>query len=675
MAFWKVRDPLATPTVVPSLPATAARATGEHILVCISSNPGSAALVRHAQGLAEQLQAKWTALHVETAWRGRPKESERDRIADCLRLAEKLGGDAMTLPGSQVAGEILVFARENGVTQIVIGDRGPARWIDRLRRPLARTLVRKAAGIGLHVVPLAEDGTSPAPGSGVATATPARSFDPLPYVVSIGLLALTTALGVAFRDDVRLTEVVLTYLILVLITAARSGLTPALVLSALSMLAFDYFWLPPFYALSIDDPRDWIALFFLIAVAVITSNITAWTGAQMLVARSHAKTTAELYSFSRRLSAIGNLDALLHTAAHQIGTMLRARIVILLQEQGRLVARAGYPSAGALGEADLAAASWAWHHERPAGRGAEMLAGGTWLFLPLRTPRGSIAVLGIGRDPPNPLLTPEERRLLDALADQAAVAIERISLAAEIDETRVLRETERLRSALLTSLSHDLRTPLASVLAALGSLRREETLSDPEARRELLDTAQEEAERLNRFVGNLLDITRLEAGALEVKRDALDLADVVGSAVRRARKLLGDRVVKTDITDDLPMVQLDFVLFEQVLFNLLDNAAKYSPPRSTVSIRAERSDDAVALHIADEGTGIPAEDLERVFEKFYRLKASDRQRAGTGLGLAICRGFVEAQGGTITASNRNGRRGTVFTITLPLEREDAPTPA
>jgi len=650
------------------------RPAGGHVLVCITGHPACAGLVRHAHSLAERLQAKWTALYIETPWHRRRDESERDRIADCLRLAEKLGGDAMTLPGGSVAEEILTYARENGVTEIVVGNFKPARWFDRLHRSITRTLAKKAGGIGLHAVPEEDGGSPPALAATVATASPARIFDPIPYILSIGLLALLTALGDAFRPYVKLTEVALAYLTLVLFTAARFGLIPSLVLSALSMLAFDFFWVPPIYTWNIEDPRDWIVLLFLIAVAVVTSYLTAWTGAQMLIARSHAKTTAELYSFSRRLSAIANLDVLLHTTAYQIGTMLRARTVILLPEAGRLTARAGYPSEGQLGEAELAAASWAWHNDRPAGHGADMLAGGDWLFLPLTTPRGIVAVLGITRDAPNALLTPDERRLLEALADQAAVATERISLAAEIDETRVLRGTERLRSALLTSISHDLRTPLASVLGALSSLRRDETLRDPEARNELLDTAQEEAERLNRFVGNLLDITRLEAGALEVKRDAVDLADVVGSATRRARKLLAERKVKIEIADDLPMVQLDFVLFEHVLFNLLDNAAKYSPPDSTVSIRAIRSGDSIALQVADEGSGIPAEDLERIFDRFHRLKASDRQRPGTGLGLAICRGFIEAQGGTITASNRKGRSGAVFTIALPLEREGAALP-
>ncbi len=659
-----------------SAPGVAARAAPpiEHILVCVNEHATSAGLLHYGQRLAGQHDARWTAIYVETARHRRLNEGERDRIADCLRLAEKLGSDAMTLPGDRVADEILAFARENGVTQIVIGKSRPRHWFDLWRPLLARTLARRAKDIGLHVVSREEAGLPPVPASMVATASPSRSFDPFPYVVSIGLLALLTALGCVFRDYLKLTEVALIYLTLVLITAARFGLLPSLVLSALSMLAFDFFWVPPVYTWDIDDPRDWFVLLVLVAVAMCTSYLTARTGAQMLVARRHAKTTAELYAFSRRLSAISRLDLLLNTSAYQVSMMLRARVVILLSEEGRLVPRAAYRGPGQLGEAELAAASWVWHNDRPAGHGADTLGGGSWLFLPLRTPRGMVAVLGIGRDPPNSLLTPEERRLLDALADQAAVAVERVSLAAEIDETRVLRETERLRSALLTSISHDLRTPLASVLGALADLRRDETFGDPEARTELLDTAQEEAERLNRFVGNLLDITRLEAGALEIKHELIDLTDVVGSAVRRARKLLGERRIKIDIPDELPMVRLDFVLFENVLFNLLDNAAKYSPPASMVCMRASRSYQRIALEIADEGSGIPPDDLERIFDKFYRLKAADRQRAGTGLGLAICRGFVEAQGGAIRAGNRSDRSGAVFTITLPVESDAVAAP-
>ena len=278
-------------------------------------------------------------------------------------------------------------------------------------------------------------------------------------------------------------------------------------------------------------------------------------------------------------------------------------------------------------------------------------------------------MIGIDRDTPGPLLTPDERRLLDALADQAAVAIERISLAKGLDEARVLAETERLRAALLTSISHDLRTPLASILGAVSSLRGDPEKYGAAEREELLATLQDEAERLNRFVANLLDMTRLESGAIELQLDLIEIDEIVGVALRRAESVLGHHRVAVDIAPDLPMLRLDAVLFEQVLFNLLDNAAKYSPAGSRIDLRASRDGGLVEIEIVDEGPGIPPADLERVFDKFYRVQAQDRRRAGTGLGLAICRGFVEALGGSIVARNRRDRSGAVLTIRMPVVPE------
>jgi two-component system sensor histidine kinase KdpD len=284
----------------------------------------------------------------------------------------------------------------------------------------------------------------------------------------------------------------------------------------------------------------------------------------------------------------------------------------------------------------------------------------------MRTGRGPVAIVGIDRDEPGPLLAPDQRRLLDALTDQAALAIERIKLAEDVDHARLVAETERLRSALLTSISHDLRTPLASILGAASSLKSYGRRYDEAVREELVSTIQDEAERLNRFVANLLDMTRLESGAIELKSGAADIGEVVGSALQRAAKVLTNHRVEVDIGADVPMIPLDVVLFEQVLFNLLDNAAKYAPPGSLVRLVARDVGGAVRIEVMDEGDGIPPADLERVFDKFYRVHAEDRQRAGTGLGLAICRGFVEAMGGTITAGNRHDRRGAVFTIELPI---------
>ncbi len=391
----------------------------------------------------------------------------------------------------------------------------------------------------------------------------------------------------------------------------------------------------------------------------------------MVNARARAKTTAELYAFSRKIAGIGALDDLLWATAYQIASMLNVRTVLLMPAgdgEGLEVA-SGYPPEDLLDDADMAAARWTWEHNRPAGRGADTLPGGKRLFLPLRTGSGPVGVIGIDRDAPGPLLTPDGRRLLDALADQAAVAIERISLAKGLDEARVSAETERLRGALLTSISHDLRTPLASILGAVSSLRSFPAKYGAAEREELLATLQDEAERLNRFVSNLLDMTRLESGAVELKLDLLDVGEIIGTALRRAANVLARHQIEVAVEPELPMLRLDAVLFEQVLFNLLDNAAKYSPPGSRIDIRAGRDGELIEIEVVDEGPGIPPNDLERIFDKFYRVQAQDRRRAGTGLGLAICRGFVEALGGWIDARNRRDRSGAVLTIRMPVVPE------
>jgi two-component system sensor histidine kinase KdpD len=349
--------------------------------------------------------------------------------------------------------------------------------------------------------------------------------------------------------------------------------------------------------------------------------------------------------------------------------MLRVRVVLFLPDDGSIVLKAAWPPEDVAEEADLAAAKWSWENNRPAGRGSDTLPGAQRLFLPMRTGRGPVAVIGIDSDKAGPILTPDQRRLLDALADQAALAIERVNLAEDVDIAKRAAERDQLRSALLTSISHDLRTPLASILGAASSLQ---TLKgfDAADREELLTTIQEEAERLNRFIANLLDMTRLESGAVQPNMEFLDIGEVVGSVLRRAEKILSGHKIETDIAGSLPMLRLDPVLFEQVLFNLLDNAAKYAPSSTTIRLQGWLDGDKVRLRIVDEGDGIPAEELGRIFDKFYRVRKSDRQRAGTGLGLAICRGFVEAMGGTIEAGNRHDRPGAVFAISFPVPEHD-----
>ena len=320
--------------------------------------------------------------------------------------------------------------------------------------------------------------------------------------------------------------------------------------------------------------------------------------------------------------------------------------------------------------ADLAAARWSWDADRPAGRGTDTLPGGRWLFVPIRTSRSAIAVIGVLPKKEGHELTAGERRLLEAVGNQAAVAIERVTLAEDIDQARLGAERERLRSAMLTSVSHDLRTPLASIIGALSSLRSFGERYDAAAREELLATAQGEAERLDRFVGNLLDMTRLDAGAIVPRREAVEVGDLVSTALRRAAPLVADHETSSAVSPDLPPLQLDFVLAEQVLFNLLDNAAKYSAPGGRISVEARREGSRVEIVVRDEGPGLAEGDLDRIFDKFYRAESGDRRRAGTGLGLAIARGFVEAMGGTLTARNRSDRSGAEFMVSFPVSPND-----
>jgi two-component system sensor histidine kinase KdpD len=638
-------------------------AAGERLLVCVSENPISAQLVRQTRRVADQLKAKWTALYVETSRHHRLSEVERDRIADTLRLAERLGGEAITVPGSRIADDVIAFAQSNNVTQIILGRSERPRWQQLLYGSVAAELMRKAGTIGIQIV--AGEGEQ-IPEKTVRTRQEGDAFDPLPYLVSTLTVGIALLIALAIDRLIEVPNISLVFLSAVLFSSIIYGLWPSLYAAFLSVLAYNFFFLPPIYTFTIADPANVVALVFFGIVAVFTSNLTARVRSQALTAQTRAKATAELYAFSRKVAGIGELDDLLWAFCHQVALMLKLRIVVLLPEGDSIALRAGYPPEDTLDEADVAAAKWTWDHNRAAGRGADTLPGAKRLFLPMRTERGPVGVLGIDRDRPGPLLTPDERRLLDALTDQTAVAVERIGLADSIDAARLQAETERLRSTLLSSISHDLRTPLASIIGSITALRSTDARFPEAAREELMATIQEEAERLNRFVGNLLDTTRLEAGTIAFKREMVDLSEIVETALRRAARILAHHKVEVDLTADLPMVSIDIAIFEQALFNLLDNAAKYAPRGSLVRIRGFASDHSVAIEVEDEGPGIPAEQLERIFEKFHRASEGDNRPAGTGLGLSICRGFIDGMGGRIKAANRTDRSGARFTITLPV---------
>ena len=402
--------------------------------------------------------------------------------------------------------------------------------------------------------------------------------------------------------------------------SVRYGLWPSLFASIVASLCYNFLFLPPLYEFTIADPNNVAAFLFFIIMAIIVSNVGARVRTQAVAAIGRARTADSLYLFSRKLAGVGTLDDVLWAAAYQTALMLKVRVVLLLPEDDMIVVKTGYPPEDTLDEADLAAAKWAWSNDRAAGRGSDTLPGAKRLFLPMRTGRGAIGVIGIDSDKTGPLLTPDERRLLDALVDQSALAIERVRLVEDMDRVKRTVETERLRSALLTSISHDLKTPLAAVLGSAGTLRDLGSQLGDTQKAELLATIIDESERLNRFIANLLDMTKLESGAITPNAAPHDLGEIVGSALRRAGKILARHRVEVDLAKDLPMVEIDPVLFEQVLFNVLDNAAKYAPPGSLIRIQSWRDNAFIGLQILDEGDGIPPGDLERIFDKFYRVQ-------------------------------------------------------
>src|SRR5450631_3184887 len=646
-------------------------AAGERILVCVNEDPRAAGLVRYAKRLSDRLHATFTALAVETRRSLQLTEEQRDRVADTLRLAEALGGEAITIPGGDrgIADDVIDYARANNITQVIIGKTSRSRWFEILNGSVVHDLVRRSGNISVHVIAGDDIVGEPIPKKTVRTAEEAKPFDPRPYAIALVAVAIALGVGEAIQSWFKIENVDLVFLTAVVGVAVRYGLWPSLFASVAASLCYNFFFLPPINTFTIADPTNVAAFFFFIVIAVIVSNVAARVRTQAVVAMGRARATESLYAFSRKLAGVGTLDDVLWATAYQTALMLNVRVVLLLPENDSLTVKAGYPPEDILDDADLAAAKWAWANNRSAGRGSDTLPGAKRLFMPMRTGRGPLGIVGIDRDKPGPLLTPDDRRLLDALIDQGALAIERVHLVEDMDRVKRTVETDRLRSALLTSISHDLKTPLAAILGAAGTLRDLSGALSEDQKADLLGTMIEESERLNRFIANLLDMTRLESGALALNTAAHDLAEIVGSALRRANKILAQHHVELKLATELPMIELDAVLFEQVLFNILDNAAKYAPVGTTILIRSWRDVESVCLQILDEGEGIPSGDLERIFDKFYRVKKGDQVLAGTGLGLGISRGFVEAMNGTITAANRTDRTGAVFTIRLPVPAE------
>lgn len=635
----------------------------ERILVAVSSHPLGERLVRAGRRLADSLNAEWIVVFVETPGHLQMSFEQRARLLATLRLGETLGAKAVMLTGESVPETLLDFARTERVTRLIIGRPAAPGWQEFLRGSLVDRIIRNSGKIDVFVITGEPEEGPPVVG---------KAWDlraPLPRLLGgTGLAFLVTGLGLLFNPWVQPVTLAMFYLAAVVLAGAYLGRGPAVLTSFLSALSFAFFFTDPAYRITIEDAPHVITFLGLLIVGLVVSGLAGLLRDQVRAARLREEQAVALNTLSRDLTVAMSLEEMLAAVVRNVSQTFGREVAIFLPASGAqfgLAIRASSPGI-VLSDKAFEAAAWTFHARRPSGRGTETHSDAGVRCLPLMTVEGVVGVLAVAPREPGRHLSPERRLLLEGFANLAALAIERARLSEQAREAAVLRTTERLQTALLNSISHDLRTPLSAITGAVSSLLEAEEIGvelDRVSRVDLLENAQEEAERLNRLVGNLLDMTRLEAGAMKIKLSPGDVQDVIGAALERAARRLEGRPVETLIQPDLPAVCMDFVLMVQVLFNLLDNAVKYSPAGSPIEVQAGQNEGGVEIRVCDRGVGIPAEDLERVFHKFYRVHRINGA-PGTGLGLSICRGIIEGHGGAIHAENRPGG-GTALVIWLP----------
>lgn len=634
--------------------------TTERLLVCIGPDALSDKVVRTASRLASGLNAPWLVVSVERDDREPHDGDSGRRLDETFRLAEQMGAETRRVRGRDFVEEILKLARREHATQIVIGARRPALWSRYFTPSLPDALIARAAGLGVYIVSSAEDQPP--------RRKPVKTLSRLGVLRDIGAAALSvtgaTLVGVVIDRLIDLPNLSMLFLLAVLVSAIYFGRVAAVAAAFLSLLAYNYFFIEPLHTFTIAEPHEVFALVIFLAAAALAGSLASRVREQADAAHARAVATQALYEYSRKLSGTAKADDVLWASVTQMQATLKRSVVLALPKDGDLQLGAAWPPDTELSVADMTAVRWAFEKQEAAGSGTGTLPTVAFQFRPLMSPHGVIGVCGFYRND-KPLDIGEERAL-SAIMDQTAIAIDRARLAQESVKHAAQLEGERFRTALLSSISHDLRTPLATITGAVTSLRQFGEKMDAASRDDLLASIEEEGARLSRFVSNLLDMTRIEAGTVNARRDWVDVADVVRTTVERVKKYFPDRAIDTSVAAGLPLMRGDSVLLGQVLFNLIDNAYKYGG-ETPVSVYARQDAGELVLSVTDMGKGIPAADLDRVFEKFFRRGKADGRSPGTGLGLSISRGFVEAMGGRIKAeSPALKKRGTRITMRFPV---------
>lgn len=644
----------------------------DRLLVAVGPDAQAEALVRAGKRMADALDAEWTVVYVETPALLRLPESERNRRIDLLRLAESLGAETVTLDGPTAADALLEYAETRRASRVLVGAPKRLGLRSRLRPSTATELVRRARGVDIISIATAE---TDAPARSPATAPADELPRPVPwtrYGWGLATTAVCTGVAALMYPVFELANLVMVYLLGVTIASIRLGRGPAVLTAVANVAAFDFCFVPPRYNFAVSDVEYLVTFGVMLVVALVIASLTASVRQQTRVAGARERRTALLYAMSRELAATRGARAMASVAVKHVVEVFNCQAVVLLPDQhGRLRYPVGSPDPGSFPRADLSVAQWVADHGRRAGLGTDTLPAAPAVYLPLNGVEKVLGVLAVLPGHRRRVLLPEQRHLLDTFAGQVALALERALLAESAEAGRLAMETQRLRNTLLASISHDLRTPLA-VLAGAGSALAEhgDTL-DRDTRTTLARSVEKKAQDMSGLISNVLDLLRLESGQPVLRRDWQSVEELAGAALQRLEGRLAQHPVNLEIPVDVPLVYGDGALLVQVFSNLLDNAARYTPPGTAIHITSATEDGLVRVTVADEGPGLPTGDPARLFDQFHR---GEREGAitGAGLGLAICRAIVHAHGGSIEAGSRTGG-GALFSFTLPTTLAECPS--
>ena len=641
----------------------------ERILVCIGPDMLSSKLVRVAKRMASGLKSPWTALYLESDRHYRLTKEGQESVDRTLRLAERMGGKTEIVQGQSAPIDILNYARANGITKIIVGKTPKPRWQEIFYGTLADQLIRGSGDIDVYVVTGADVEDRKA--VNVPLWHSQASWQN--YLAAPVIVALCTLLMMAFRNYMEPASLMMVYLIAVVGISLRYGRGPSLLATLLAAVSFNFFFVPPYYSFKLSQEHHIITFLVLLITGIIIGTQTSRLRVQAMYARKREKQTASLFGMSRELSANRGKVTLAQIAAQHVADVLDSDVFLWLPDgKGQLqtlVAETESEKPDVDPVREESVARWAFTHKQNAGLGTDTLPGSKGLYVPLIGSEGVVGVLGVMPHDDIPAYPSEQVELLETFASIIASALERASASELMEKTLVEAESEKLRNILLSSVSHDLRMPLAAITGAVSTLLIEGDKMADGHRKELLKSVHEESARLARMVTNLLDVSSLESGAVKLNKELYFIEELIGSALMRVESKLADHKVITNIEHGLPLLRMDGLLIEQVLINLLENAADYTPPGTTVAISAITIKPDIHVIVADNGPGIPKGDEERIFDKFYA--GAGRSGAGGGLGLAICRGIIHAHGGKIWAQNApESEEGAIFTFTLPIRSQE-----